>query len=260
MQYIRNLSKYKFLIEQLVSRDFKVKYKRSILGMAWSLLNPVLTMSVLYIVFSNFFRMSIPGVSYAAYLFTGQVIFNYYSEASNLSMSTIIANAGLINKVYVPKYIFPLTKCLFVGINFVLTLIPLYIVLLITGTGLCWQHLLLPYLFICLFLFTFGAGMILATITVFMRDMLYIYSVFLTLLTYATPLFWVESIIDNAVILGILKLNPLYHYIGFFRTILLYHQTPSVEQFVACGLFAAIFLLVGALVFKKNQDQFVYHI
>ena len=260
MQYIRNLSKYKFLIEQLVSRDFKVKYKRSFLGVAWSLLNPVLTMTVMYIVFSNFFRMSVPGVSYAAYLFTGQILFNYYSEASNLSMSTIIANAGLINKVYVPKYIFPLTKCLFVGINFVMTLVPLYAVLLITGTGLCWQHIFLPYVFICLFTFTFGAGMILATITVFMRDMLYIYSVFLTLLTYATPLFWNISIISDPVFIALLKCNPLYHFIDFARCIMLYHQTPSVGQFVICGLFSVVFLLVGAFVFKKNQDQLVYHI
>lgn len=260
MQYIRNLSKYKFLIEQLVSRDFKVKYKRSFLGVAWSLLNPVLTMTVMYIVFSNFFRMSVPGVSYAAYLFTGQILFNYYSEASNLSMSTIIANAGLINKVYVPKYIFPLTKCLFVGINFIMTLVPLYAVLLVTGTGLCWQHIFLPYVYICLFTFTFGAGMILATITVFMRDMLYIYSVFLTLLTYATPLFWNMSIISDPVFIVILKCNPLYHFIEFARSIMLYHQTPSVSQFVVCGLISVVFLLVGAFVFKKNQDQFVYHI
>ena len=260
MQYIRNLAKYKFLIEQLVSRDFKVKYKRSFLGVAWSLLNPVLTMLVMYIVFSSFFKFSTPGVSYAAYLFTGQVLFNYFSEASNLSMSTIIANANLINKVYVPKYIFPLTKCLFVGINFLLTLIPLYGVLLITGTGLCWQHLLLPYIYLCLFLFTLGVGLLLATITVFMRDMLYIYNVALTLLTYATPLFWTMSIVEDPIFVGILKCNPLYHFIDFARTIMLYHQTPSVEQFLICGAFAVVFVLIGAVAFKKNQDKFVYYI
>ena len=260
MQYILSLKKYRFLIEQLVSRDFKVKYKRSILGVAWSLLNPILTMTVLYIVFSNFFRFTIPEVSYAAYLFTGQVIYNYFSEASNLSMSTIIANAGLLNKVYVPKYIFPLTKCLFVGINFLLTLIPLYAILLITGTGICWQHILLPYLYICLFMFTFGVGMILATITVFMRDMLYIYNVVLTLLTYATPLFWTVSILEGSPFIGLLKCNPLFHFVDFARTIMLYHQTPSTMQFLLCGGFGLVFILVGAIVFKKNQDNFVYYI
>ena len=122
MRSIRNiilsLKKYGFLIKQLVSRDFKVKYKRSVLGVAWSLLYPVLMMSVMAIIFSNVFKFSVPGVNYLVYLLTGLTYFNYFSEASNLSMSSIIANFGLINKVYIPKYIFPLTKCLFVGISF----------------------------------------------------------------------------------------------------------------------------------------------
>ena len=152
MKSIRNimlsLKKYGFLIKQLVSRDFKVKYKRSVLGVAWSLLYPVLMMSVMAIIFSNVFKFSVPGVNYLVYLLTGLTYFNYFSEASNLSMSSIIANFGLINKVYIPKYIFPLTKCLFIGINFLLTLIPLYVVIFATGTGVNIYHLLLPYSFV----------------------------------------------------------------------------------------------------------------
>ena len=109
-------------------------------------------------------------------------------------------------------------------------------------------------------MFTFGAGMILATITVFMRDMLYIYTVFLTLLTYATPLFWTMEIVSDPIFVGILKCNPMFHFIDFMRTIMLYHQTPSAAQFIICGALALVFLLVGAFVFKKNQDQFVYYI
>ena len=111
-----SLEKYRFLIAQLVSRDFKVKYKRSALGVAWSLLYPVLTMCVMAVVFSHVFRTAVEGVSYPVYLLTGITFFNYFSEASNLSMSSVLANFSLINKVYVPKYVFPLTKCLFVGI------------------------------------------------------------------------------------------------------------------------------------------------
>lgn len=260
MQYIRNLAKYKFLMEQLVIRDFKVKYKRSVLGMAWSLLHPILMTIVMYFVFSNFFRFSTPGVSYPVYLLSGMLFFNYFSEASNLSMSTIVANAGLINKVYVPKYIFPLTKCMFVGINFALTLIPLYIVLFVTGTGICWQHILLPYGFACLFLFTLGVGMLLATISVFLRDMFYIYSIILQILSYMTPIFWHPSIIGNELILGILKLNPLYHIVDFARTILLYHQTPSLLQFAVCGLVSLVSVLFGSFIFRKFQNDFIYHI
>src|SRR5699024_10747478 len=126
MKIINNLKytykKYGFLLQQLVSRDFKVKYKRSVLGILWSLLYPVLTMTVMALVFTNMFKFSTPGVNYLVYLMTGLVIFNYFSEATNLAMSSVVANFSLINKVYIPKYIFPISKCIFVGINFLLTL------------------------------------------------------------------------------------------------------------------------------------------
>lgn len=127
-----SLKRYSFLLEQLISRDFKVKYKRSVLGVLWSLLNPILMMCVMAIVFTNVFKFSTPGVNYLTYLLTGLVYFNYFNEASNLSMSSVVGNFSLINKIYIPKYIFPLSKCLFVGINFLLTLIPLYAVIILT--------------------------------------------------------------------------------------------------------------------------------
>ena len=167
--------KYGFLLRELIVRDFKVKYKRSVLGMLWSLLYPVLMMCVMAVVFRNVFRFAVPGVSYLSYLMTGLTLFNYFSEASNLAMSSVVANFSLLGKVYMPKYIFPLSKCLFVGINFLLTLLPLYAVILLTGTGLCWQHLLLPYARLCLLGFTLGMGLLLAAAAVFLRDLFYIY-------------------------------------------------------------------------------------
>lgn len=264
MQFIRNvrysLHKYSFLIQQLVSRDFKVKYKRSFLGVAWSLLYPLLTMAVMAIVFSNFFKFSTPGVSYLAYLMTGLTFFNYFSEASNLAMSSVVANFGLLNKVYIPKYIFPFTKCLFVGINFLLTLIPLYAVILFTGTGLNWYHFLLPYSFLCLFLFTLGMGLLLSTIAVFMRDMFYIYGIVITLWTYLTPIMYDIKTLNIGFIANLLKCNPLYQYINFARTIILYHSCPTPGQFAACLGSALLFLLLGVVVFRKNQDKFIYYI
>ena len=168
---LRAASKYGFLLRELIVRDFKVKYKRSALGMLWSLLYPVLMMCVMAVVFRNVFRFSVPGVSYLSYLMTGLTLFNYFSEASNLAMSSVVANFALLGKVYMPKYIFPLSKCLFVGINFLLTLLPLYAVILLTGTGLCWQHLLLPYVYLCLLGFTVGMGLLLAAAAVFLRDL-----------------------------------------------------------------------------------------
>ena len=254
-----NFKKYSFLLSQLVLRDFKVKYKRSVLGIIWSLLYPVLNMAVLALVFSRMFKFSTPGVNYLVYVLSGLVMFNYFSEASNLSMSSVVANFSLINKIYIPKYIFPLSKCLFVGINFLLTLIPLYIVIFATGTGINIYHLILPYAYICLFMFTLGFGLILSTISVFLRDMFYIYGIVVTLWTYLTPIMYDISIISEKLQI-IFKLNPLYYYITFIREIILYHRMPSGLSFIICGISSLLFLAIGLIVFKKNQDKFIYYV
>lgn len=256
---ITNFKKYSFLLQQLISRDFKVKYKRSVLGVIWSLLYPVLNMAVLALVFSNIFKFSTPGVNYLVYVLSGLIMFNYFSEASNLAMSSIVANFPLINKIYIPKYIFPLSKCLFVGINFLLTLIPLYIVIFATGTGVNIYHFVLPYAYLCLFMFTLGIGLILATISVFLRDMFYIYSIVITLWTYLTPIMYDISIISQKLQL-ILKLNPMYHYINFIRKIILYNELPSAFTFIVCGASSLLFLIIGLVSFKKNQDKFIYYV
>ncbi len=252
--------KYGFLLSQLISRDFKVKYKRSALGMLWSLLYPVLMMCVMAVVFRGVFRFSAPGVSYLAYLMTGLTLFNYFSEASNLAMSSVVANFSLINKVYLPKYVFPLEKCLFVGINFLLTLLPLYAVILLTGTGLCWQHLLLPFDYLCLLGFTLGMGFLLSAAAVFLRDLFYIYGIVLTVWTYLTPIIYDIRMIESGTLAALMKRNPLYHYILFARTIVLFHETPAPRQFLVCALSALCVLLGGALLFRAKQDRFIYYV
>lgn len=254
-----NLKKYSFLLQQLVSRDFKVKYKRSVLGIVWSLLYPILTMIVMAIVFSNVFKFSTPDVNYLAYLLSGLVMFNYFSEASNLSMSSVVANFGLLNKIYIPKYIFPLSKCLFVGINFLLTLVPLYIVLFATGTGINLYHIFLPYAYLCLFMFTLGMGFILSAISVFLRDMFYIYGIIVMMWTYLTPIMYDIKMISEE-LQPWLKLNPLYHYINFAREIILYGRIPQPFTWTICLLSSVAVLLIGVIVFKKTQDKFIYYV
>ena len=187
-----NFKRYSFLMKQLISRDFKVKYKRSVLGVLWSILQPILMMTVMAIVFSQMFKFKVDGINYLVYLMTGIIMFNYFSEASNSAMTSVVMNFGLINKIYIPKYIFPVAKCLFVGINFLLTLIPWFAIILLSHVGLgevtchlnIW-YLLLPYIIICLFMFTLGIGLILACVSVFLRDMFYIYSIILdTIIQY----------------------------------------------------------------------------
>lgn len=254
-----NLKKYSFLLQQLVSRDFKVKYKRSVLGIVWSLLYPVLTMVVMAIVFSNVFRMSTPGVSYLAYLLSGLIMFNYFSEASNLAMSSVVGNFGLLNKIYIPKYIFPLSKCLFVGINFLLTLIPFYVVLFATGTGINVFHIMLPYAFLCLFMFTLGMGLILSAVSVFLRDMFYIYGIIVMLWTYLTPIMYDIKLISEQ-LQPWLKLNPMYHYVNFVREIVLYGRIPQPFTWATCIVSSVAVLVIGIIVFKKTQDKFIYYV
>lgn len=256
---VTNFKKYSFLLSQLVSRDFKVKYKRSVLGVLWSLLYPLLTMSVMAIVFSNVFRFTSPGVNYLAYLMTGLVMFNYFTEASNLAMSSVVANFSLINKIYIPKYIFPLSKCLFVGINFLLTLIPFYVVLIATGTGVNIFHVMLPYAFVCLFMFTLGMGFILSAVSVFLRDMFYIYGIIVMLWTYLTPIMYDIKLISEQ-LQPWLKLNPLYHYVNFVREIVLYGRIPQPFTWATCAISSIVVLIIGVLVFKKTQDKFIYYV
>ncbi len=254
-------TKYSFLLKQLVSRDFKVKYKRSVLGVLWSLLYPLLTMAVMAVIFSQFFRFKVPDVDYLSYLMSGLVIFNYFSEATNLAMSSVVANFSLINKVYMPKYIFPLSKCVFVGINFLLSQIPLYLILFISGPGINIYHLLLPYMYFCLFLFTLGFGLILSAISVFLRDMFYIYGVIINLWTYLTPIMWdMNMVTDRPFITLVLKFNPLYWFTYFSRKVMLYNSIPETNVWIYCMVFGLAFLFLGIFVFKKNQDKFIYYV
>lgn len=261
---MNNVKKYSFLTQQLIIRDFKIKYKRSVLGVLWSILYPLLTMAVMAVVFSQMFKFKVDGVNYLVYLLTGLVIFNYFSEASSAAMSSVVGNFQLLNKVYIPKYIFPVAKALFVGVNFLLTLIPLLVIILVTGSGdtKCYiniYYLLLPYAFICLFMFTLGLGFILSTVAIFFRDMFHIYGILLTLWTYLTPIFYDITML-NTRMQAIMKLNPLYNFITFARTIILHSQMPDLYTTIMCFASASITLLIGMIVFKKNQDKFIYYV
>ena len=263
---IANFKKYWFLMTQIISRDFKKKYKRSVLGVIWSLLYPVLMMTVMAVVFSHMFKFSSEGTNYLVYLMTGIIMWNYFSEATNSAMTSVVDNFTLINKVYIPKYVFPLSKCIFVGINFVLSLIPWFGIILLSKVGLGtypasinWYYLLLPYIFFCLFLFTVGIGLFLSCISVFLRDVFYIYGIILTIWNYYTPVFYSLSILPEK-LQYIFKFNPLYQYINCVRDIVLYGNCPSITTMLVLAFLGVASLVIGAIIFKKNQDKFIYYI
>jgi len=251
------VQKYRFLIRQLVARDFKTKYKRSVLGMFWSFLNPLLTMLVQYFVFSTIFKSDIP--NFAAYLIIGTVIFNFFSEACGMALGSIVGNASLITKVYMPKYIYPLTRVMSSVVNLAISLIPMLIVCVITGVQFQKSAVLSIFFFLCVIIFSLGLGLLLSASMVFFRDTQFLWGVLSMIWMYATPIFYPESILpDNFKI--ILQVNPLYHFLKNARICILDGISPEPAVYVQCMLIALAALVVGALVFRKSQDRFILYL
>ena len=254
---IAAFTRYRFLLKQLVSRDFKTKYKRSVLGVFWSFLNPLLTMSVQYVIFSTIFNQSIE--NFPVYLLTGIVFFNFFSEACGMGLMSILGNASLITKVYIPKYIFPISRVLSSAINLLISMIPLLIAAVVTHAPIRPALLLLPISMVCTVLFCIGVSLILSAGMVFFRDVQFLWNVISMLWMYATPIFYPTSIIPDK-FMTLYKLNPLYQFITFSRTIILQGVSPEPKAFLFCILCALVPFVLGTLLFKKTQDKFVLNI
>ena len=250
-------TRYGFLIRQLVSRDFKTKYKRSALGMAWSFLNPLLTMSVQYVVFSTLFKSDIP--NYPVYLLSGIVFFNFFNEAVSMGMTSITGNASLIKKVYMPKYIYPVSRILSSLVNFALAIIPLFLVMLITGTAFTPALLLLLFDMLCLLGFVTGMSLLLTTAMTFFQDTQFLWGVVSMMWMYLTPLFYPESIIP-AQFLTVYHMNPMYQYITFARICIIDGVSPEPMAYLWCILSSVVVLGLGIMTFKRHQDKFVLYL
>lgn len=186
MKYIHNFYKYRYLLSELVFRDIKLKYRKSYLGILWSTLNPLLMMVVLTVVFSSLFQSDIK--NFPVYLMTGQLIFNFFSEATNVAMTGIVGNAGLIKKVYIPKYIFPLSRILSSFVNLLFSIVALLLIMIVTKVTFNVSMLLFFVPLIYVLLLSIGVGLILSTYSVFFRDILHLYGVFTLALMYMLSL------------------------------------------------------------------------
>lgn len=269
-------SRYKYLLQNLVQRDIKVKYRRSVLGILWSILNPLLMMLVQALVFSSLFKQGGVGTrlvsttgqipSFPVYLLSGMLMFNFFSEATQLAMDSVLANSALIKKVYIPKYIFPLEKVIFSFVNAMFSLIALVLVLVITRSPLTPWAFLFFVPMLLLMVFNLGVGLILSALTVFFRDIKHFYGVVVLALNYLTPLFYAEESLfkDDArmayIMHYVLRVNPLYWYVNMFRQVVVYGFAPSIEQWLFCGGWAVFVLTLGLIIFKKAQDRFILFI
>ena len=247
-----------FVLESLVSKDFKLKYRRSILGVLWSVLNPLLMMCVMAAVFSYMFRFQIE--NFPVYLILGSTMFDLMSRGTTGAMSSIIDAQSLIKKVRINKMVFPLEKVLFELVNFVISLVAAAAVMvffqIVPSIHALWG---LPFIVVTLAVFTAGLGLILSALSVFFRDVMHLWGVVTTAWMYLTPLFYpVEMLADWMRI--IMEFNPMYHYITFFRSIMMWNTNPGGMECLICLGMALITFLVGFLVFRKTQSKFILYI
>lgn len=254
---LSKLKRHQFLFEELVKRDFKRKYKRTILGMVWSILSPLLMLFVMRLVFTRFFGRNIE--HYTIYLFCGNLIFSCFNESTTQGMSSLMGNAGIFTKVNVPKYLFLFSKNVQCLINFGLTMCVFVLFCILDGIVFTWRWILLIYPICCLVLFNIGVGLILSALFVFFRDIQYLWSVFTQLLMYMSAIFYTIDIYPPTMQKAFL-LNPMYLFIRYFRKIVIDTAVPTVWFHLLMLADVLIALGIGCFMYKKYNHKFLYYV
>lgn len=257
MNPIKEVYRYRELLSELVKRDIKIKYRRSILGVLWSVLNPLLFMSVMTIIFSTVFKSNIE--NFPIYFLTGQIIFAFFSESTSMAQTAVIGNASLIKKVYVPKYIFTIAKVCSGIVNLGFSLIAIIIMMIIIKyippkTALLF---FVPILYV--FIFSVGISMMISALAVFFRDTIHLYSIFLTMLSYFSAVFYPADIIP-AQYQPLINMNPIYLFINYFRMLMIDGTIPSLQYNLTCIAYCVVAVAVGYTVFKKSENKFILYI
>lgn len=269
-----NFMKYRYLLGELVSKNIKLQYRNSVLGVLWTFLQPLLTMIVLAFVFSNLFgKNSAKVVNYPVYLLSGRLLHQFFVQSTKKAMKSIRSNTSIIKKVYVPKYIYPLSGILSNFVTFLISLLVLvgvmafYNIIDKDPIAVSWQIIFAVVPVIILFFLSLGVGMILATLDVFFKDVENLYDIFTLLLFYLTPIVYTIDRLgfaDGSWQASLLKLNPMYGIIGMFRAAVI-HSTEfmayfSVTDLLYCCAFALVCCVIGFIAFYKKQDKFILHI
>lgn len=254
---IKKLKQYQFIFTELVKRDFTKKYKRTILGMAWSILSPLLNLLIMWMVFSKFFGNNVN--HYAVYLFAGQLMFSYFTDATNLGMNSLVGNAGIFTKINVPKYLFLLSQNVSSLINYGLTLLIFFGFAAVDGIPFTWKFLLLIYPVVCMIVFNLGLGLVLSALYVFFRDMQYLWGVLTQLIMWMSAIFYTIDGYSQKV-QNLFLLNPIYLNIRYFRKIVIDGAIPSVGFHLLAAAYALLALGAGALMYKRYNHEFLYYV
>lgn len=257
-QYLQEFWRYRDLLKLLVEKSVKLKYRRSVLGYIWSVLNPLMIMVVMTLVFSTMFNRNIE--NFPVYLFCGQLLFNFMKNSTEQAISSITGNAALLKKSYVPKYIFTLARITGSLVDLVFSLAALLIVMIATGTRFTFYMLLFPLVLVQLYVFCVGLGLFLAQANVFFRDTQFIYGAALTAWRYLTPIFYPMEMLPERLVWCIEHLNPMYFYVRQFRDLIHMGCLPSAQTVLAGCVTAVLMLLIGLCMFMRSRDKFILHI
>lgn len=254
---LQKLKCYRFLFEELVKRDFKKKYKRTILGMFWSVLSPLFMLLVMKLVFTQFFGQTIR--HYSTYLFCGNLIFAFFNEATSQGMLSLVGNASIFTKVNVPKYLFLLSKNVQTLTNFCLSLLVFFLFCGLDNISFTYKFIFLLFPIVCLVLFNIGLGLVLSALFVFFRDIQYLWSVFTMVLMYMSAIFYT---IDNYSyeMQCLFFLNPVYLFIHYFREIVIDAAIPAVWLHSLMAADVLIVLSLGGYMYKKYNARFLYYL
>jgi len=270
--FFKELYQYRYLLREIVAKNIKIQYRNSVLGMFWTLLQPFLTTLVLVFIFGNVFgrKSSAEIVNFPIYLLCGRLLYEFYSQSTKRAMRSVTASASVIKKVRVPKYIYPVSNTISTFITFLISLIVLVGFTLFFMLNPSAKNpapvinahiLLMPIPLLILFLLCTGVGLILATLSVFFKDVEYLYDVFTLLLFYFTPIFYAPKQLDLTKTMEMaLMANPLYSVVEMFRDCVLRGKMLNPNHLMYSLGFSLVMLLVGGLVFWRKQDKFILHI
>ena len=253
--------RYRDLVRALVARDLKVRYRRSTLGFVWTMLQPLLMMLVLRMVFSTMFKAG-PGdalLNYPVYALAGILFWNFFSQSIVTSMNSLRGNAQLLQKLPVPKAVFPLATVLSGVLNLLFALVPLFLILIVTHHPLTPALFFLPVSITLAAVFTLGAGLLLSPLAVFFSDTVELIGVLLTLLFYLTPVFYPKSIVP-ADKLWVVRFNPIRSILEVFRDPIYYGKVPPLSHLAVSVSIAALAFGVGAWVFRRSSDRIPFYV
>lgn len=255
--FVKEFRQYSNLFIELVRKGIKLKYRRSYLGIVWSMVEPLLTMIVLTLVFGTLLGHNEP--EFPVYILAGRLIYNLFSLASTNALKSIRNNQGMIKKVYVPKYLYPLSGIAFNYVLFIISLVVLVVVAIVLKVYPTLYLFVAIVPLLVLFFLSVGVGLILATVGVFFRDLEYLWNIALMLIMYTSAIFYYPEKILGSNVSWILKYNPLFCIISNFRSCV-FGERMDMGMLAYASVFAVISLVVGSIIFSRKQDDFILYI